>query len=196
MGGVCLNEWLQAEGYLVLKEKPTTTRPLDASQVDWSRTRAWGAGGYYGRVFLNVRGREPEGIIAPAKYESERTELAERLQAMVGPDRQLLGNRAFTPQRIYRQVRGIAPDLIVYLGDLAWRAIGTVGSDELFTLENDTGPDDANHAQFGMMIFYDPQHPGHGRRIEDAQIYDVLPTLLQYYGVAAPEGLRGKRLAV
>ncbi len=196
MGGVCLNQWLQSEGYLVLKEQPATPGPLEATQVDWSRTRAWGAGGYYGRIFLNVRGREPEGIIAPAKYEAERTELAERIQAMRGPDHQPLGNRAFTPQRLYKHVRGIAPDLIVYLGDLAWRAIGTVGNDELFTQENDTGPDDANHAQYGMMIFYDPQHPTHGKRIEHAQIYDILPTLLQRYGIAPPDGLRGKTLAV
>ncbi len=93
-------------------------------------------------------------------------------------------------------MRGVAPDLIVYLGDLAWRAVGTVGGGALYTVENDTGPDDANHAQYGLMIFYDPQRPGNGRYVEGAQIYDVLPTLLARYGVAAPAGLRGKVLGV
>jgi predicted AlkP superfamily phosphohydrolase/phosphomutase len=196
MGGVCINEWLRTEGYLHLKEPPTCPISLDTAMVDWKQTKAWGEGGYYSRIFLNVRGRESEGIIAPVDYERERTGLAERLRAMPGPDGQLLGNRVFTPQQLYRSVRGIAPDLIVYLGDLAWRSVGTVGGGEIFTSENDTGPDDANHAQYGMFIYYDSQHPGNGTPIEGAQIYDILPTLLTRYNLQQPPRLRGKVLSM
>ncbi len=196
MGGLCINEWLQTEGYLTLQHQPETPISLDKAMVDWKHTRAWGAGGYYSRIFMNVRGREPEGIISPGEYEKERTMLADRLRAMPGPNGQSLGNRVFTPQQVYRSVRGVAPDLIVYLGDLAWRAVGTVGGGELYTTENDTGPDDANHAQYGMFVFYDPQHPGHGHLIENAQIYDIVPTLLARYGIPAPAGLRGKALYI
>jgi predicted AlkP superfamily phosphohydrolase/phosphomutase len=196
IGGVCVNEWLLSEGYLTLQEQPDAAMPLDKAQVDWSRTKAWGAGGYYARVFLNVRGREPEGIIPLADYERERADLAARLRDMPGPDGQPLGNRVFTPQQLYRSVRGVAPDLVVYFGDLAWRAVGTVGGGALFTRENDTGPDDANHAQHGLFIFHDPQQLGGGRVLTDAQIYDVLPTLLSRYGAAAPAGLRGRVLEI
>lgn len=198
MGGICLNEWLLAEGYLALQQPlPATANPgkrwsLDELDVDWSRTKAWGAGGYYGRVFLNVRGREPQGLIAPADYERERTALAERLRILPGPDGRPLGTRVFTPQQLYRRVRGVAPDLLVYFGDLAWRAVGTLGSGEIYTRENDTGPDDANHAQHGLFISFDPQRPGGGQRVEGAQIYDILPTLLARYGMTAPAGLRGR----
>ncbi len=194
MGCVCINEWLQAEGYLTLREQPSAVMPLNKATIDWQHTRVWGEGGYYGRIFMNVRGREPEGFIPPPVYERERTALAERLRAMPGPDGKPLGNKVFLPQQLYRSVRGVAPDLIVYFGDLAWRAVGIVGSGEIYTTENDTGPDDANHAQYGMMIFHDPQHPGHGERLEGSQIYDVLPTLLARYGLQAPNGLRGKVL--
>src|SRR5579859_638325 len=195
MGGVCINEWLQTEGYLTMQKLPDHPISLEKASVDWQQTKAWGAGGYYGRIFLNVRGREPQGLIPLQDYERERSALAERLRAMVGPDGQMLGNRVFTPQQLYGHVRGIAPDLIVYFGDLAWRSVGTIGSGELYTAENDTGPDDANHAQYGMIIFYDPQHPGAGQQVEGAQIYDVLPTLLARYGIQAPKGLRGKVLS-
>ncbi len=196
MGGVCVNEWLQTAGYLCLKEQPANPVPLDKAMVDWKHTKAWGEGGYYSRIFLNVRGREPEGIISPVDYERERTALAERLRLMSGPDGQPLGNRVFTPQQIYRSVRGIAPDLIVYFGNLAWRSVGTVGGGEIFTTENDTGPDDANHAQYGMFIYYDPKHTGHGIAIEGAQIYDILPTLLTRYNLQQPPRLRGKVLSM
>jgi predicted AlkP superfamily phosphohydrolase/phosphomutase len=43
--------------------------------VDWSQTKVWGAGGYYARIFLNVKGREPEGTVAMADYEALRDEL-------------------------------------------------------------------------------------------------------------------------
>ncbi|MFQ3662943.1 MAG: alkaline phosphatase family protein [Chloroflexaceae bacterium] len=195
MGGFRLNQWLLEHDYLALRERPAAPVAFDPAMVDWARTRAWGAGGYYGRIFLNVRGREPQGRIAPSDYDAERAALAAALTNLPGPDGASLGNRVFTPQQLYRKVRGVAPDLLLYVGDLAWRAIGTVGGAGLFTRENDTGPDDANHAQHGLFIFYDPARPGAGRRLEGATIYDVLPTLLARYGIAAPNDLRGSVLA-
>ena len=71
-GGVALNEWLVQKGYLVLHEPPTAPSRLEGLKIDWSKTTAWGSGGYYGRLFLNVKGREPQGLIAPEDYEATR----------------------------------------------------------------------------------------------------------------------------
>ena len=56
VGGICFNEWLKQEGYLVLEHQPAGIVPLEKCEVDWSRTQAWGSGGYYARLFLNVKG--------------------------------------------------------------------------------------------------------------------------------------------
>src|SRR3712207_463784 len=56
-GGICVNEWLRREGYLVLKEEPSGPTRLTPELVDWRRTTAWGEGGYYCRLFMNVEGR-------------------------------------------------------------------------------------------------------------------------------------------
>jgi predicted AlkP superfamily phosphohydrolase/phosphomutase len=61
-------------------------------------------------------------------------------------------------------------------------------------MDNDTGADDANHAQYGLMILYDPFRPLSGQQLEGAQIYDILPTLLDRLGMTPPAGLRGKVL--
>ncbi|HIK43884.1 MAG TPA: alkaline phosphatase family protein [Leptolyngbyaceae cyanobacterium M65_K2018_010] len=196
MGGICINEWLIAKGYLALKAIPTTGQSLETAAVDWSQTQAWGAGGYYARIFLNVKGREPEGIVTMDSYEALRQELTAQLSQLMDPNGNPLNVKVFKPQDIYQKVRGRAPDLIVYFDDLAWRSIGSIGLNSLYTLENDTGPDDANHAPFGLMIFYDPKAPKGGQVLEGAQIYDILPTLLQRYGLACPAGLRGKLLPV
>jgi predicted AlkP superfamily phosphohydrolase/phosphomutase len=196
MGGICLNEWLIREGYLVLKEPPTEPTPLDQVAVDWSQTQAWGAGGYYGRIFLNVQGREPQGCIPLAEYETVRSQLAAKLETIPDPTGNPMQINAFKPQEIYQKVRGVAPDLLVYFDDLAWRSIGSVGMGGLYTTGNDTGPDDANHAPFGLMIFHDPKHPQGGQRLEGAQLYDILPTLLNRYEIPMPKGLRGKVLPI
>ncbi|MBE9113316.1 alkaline phosphatase family protein [Nodosilinea sp. LEGE 07298] len=196
MGGICINEWLIANGYLTLKEAPAEVLPLDKVEVDWENTQVWGAGGYYARIFLNVKGREPQGSVAMANYEALRDELSMKISQLTDPDGNPLPVKAFKPQEIYQKVRGRAPDLIVYFDDLAWRSVGSVGINSLYTVENDTGPDDANHAPLGLMIFYDPKEPKDGQVLEGAQLYDLVPTLLHRYGIEAPLGLRGKILPV
>lgn len=196
MGGVCINEWLIANGYLTLQETPTEPKPLDQVAVDWSKTQVWGAGGYYARIFLNVQGREPEGTIPLQDYEAVRAELGDRLSQLTTPDGRPMPVKVYKPQEVYQKVRGRAPDLIVYFDDLAWRSVGSVGLNSLYTVDNDTGPDDANHAPFGLMIFHDPSAPQGGQVLAGAQLYDIVPTLLARYGLDAPKGLRGKVLPI
>src|SRR5262249_16617781 len=87
----CFNHSLIREGYLVLKAYPDKPTSLDKLSVDWSRTSAWGDGGYYGRLFLNVRGREPEGIVARGDYDRVLDELRARIERIVP------GTRAYRP---------------------------------------------------------------------------------------------------
>jgi predicted AlkP superfamily phosphohydrolase/phosphomutase len=190
-GGVCINDWLRREGYLTLTEELDAVTGIGDAPIDWSRTGAWGDGGYYGRLFLNVKGREPQGVIEPAKYEDVRDELIAKLESMPGPDGEPLGTRVFKPQDVYPDVRGIAPDLIVYFGDLDWRSVGTVGNPDLFTHENNTGPDGANHDGTGIFVMAGvPAQPS--GRVDGLNLVDVGPTILSLYDIEAPEGAVGR----
>lgn len=191
-GGLCVNEWLRSRGDLVTQRYPDAVERLDECHVDWPATRVWGDGGYYGRVFMNVAGREPFGRIAPTRYEEDRSRLAEQIASIRDPAGGDLGTRVFRPEEIYREVRNVAPDLIVYFGDLTWRSVGSLGHRSLWTFENDTGPDDANHAQHGIFVLYDPRHPDGGRELTGLHIHDVGPTLLTMLGLPIPEGVRGR----
>lgn len=195
-GGLAVNEWLIRNGWLALKdETPKTVTPFEKVEVDWSRTRAWGSGGYYARVFLNVAGREPQGIIPQADYERVRNELAKALESIPAPDGRNIGTVAFRPEQVYKQVKNIAPDLIVYFGNLDWRAVGSLGLGGIYTFENDTGPDDANHAQQGMFILYDPAQTGGGKRT-DARITDIAPTVLDLIGLPVPGDMNGTAIKI
>src|SRR5262245_28589045 len=46
-GGICFNEWLMREGFLTLKDPPKVPTPIGKVAIDWSKTKAWGDGGYY-----------------------------------------------------------------------------------------------------------------------------------------------------
>ena len=192
-GGFCINQWLVNEGLLVLNGQPDGITPFDQLDVDWSRTRAWSEGGYYARVFLNVEGREPRGLIAPEDYERSRDELKAQLEATVDPEGRPLGTLAFRPEEIYREVRNVAPDLIVHFGGLAWRSIGGVGYPSVHVFENDTGPDDCNHAQHGAFILAAPKCHLAGE-IEGVHILDIAPTLLELAGYDVPPSMQGKSL--
>jgi len=192
-GGFCVNEWLMEEGFLALRRHPGSVTPFEELDVDWSRTMAWSSGGYYARVFLNVRGREPEGTIASEDYHRVRDDLAARLEATRDPERRSLGTRVFRPEEVYARVEGIAPDLIVHFGDLAWRAVGGVGYGRVHVQENDTGPDDCNHAQYGAFVLAGPGVPEAGEW-EGARLLDISPTLLAAADFEVPPTMQGRDL--
>ena len=161
--------------------------------IDWSKTTAWGEGGYYARVFLNVQGREPEGVIPPEQYEAVRADLARRISQIPDDRGNPIPTAVYTPEELYGDPQGVAPDLIVVFGDLYWRSVGTIGGDEgIQTLENDTGPDDANHAQDGLYIVAGPGIEARGRH--DAHLLDIAPTVLEILEIEQPEGMRGASL--
>ncbi len=189
-GGIRVNEWLRREGYLTLRSEPERSTVLTHGMVDWSRTIAWGEGGYYCRLFLNVAGREPEGVVAPSDYVSVREELKSKLEALGDEKGRPIGTVAHRPEDLYpRGATNVVPDLIVYFGNLAWRSLGQVGGGGVHALENDTGPDDANHAHEGMYLVAGPSveaGPGGERDIRD-----IAPTILTLMGHPTPPAMEG-----
>jgi predicted AlkP superfamily phosphohydrolase/phosphomutase len=191
MGGICFNDWLIRERYLSLEAYPSKVLPIKEAAIDWDNTIAWGDGGYYGRLFLNVKGREPQGIVEPAAYEDTRNELTAKLEAMPGPDGESLGTKVLKPQDVYPDVRGVAPDLLVYFGDLAWRSVGTIGNRSIYTYENDTGPDGANHDRTGIFAMSGlPGQPTGEQR--GLNLVDVGPTIMKLYGGEVPADVAGR----
>lgn len=189
MGGFAINEWLIREGYLVLHEYPERMVPLEKVAVDWSRTTAWAAGGYHARVHINVKGREPQGIVDPADYEAVRDELRVKLEALTDHKGRPMGTVVRKPEEIYREVNNIPPDLIVYLGNLDWRAVGSIGLNRIYTFENDTGPDDANHDWEGIFILWDPRERLGGEEVHGLHIQQIYHMMVEMVGVQ--QGITG-----
>ncbi len=120
-----LNSWLRDAGYLAVSNPAVTDDPGYFTHVDWTRTRAYALG--LNGLYLNLRGREKNGTVAPADRTALMTEIAGKLLATTDP---ATGAPAVT--KVYRRDEvfrmagheDVAPDLIVGYTK------GTRGSDE------------------------------------------------------------------
>ena len=78
--GVNLNSWLYLNGYLHLKDGKTEGAEW-FHDVDWTKTRAYGLG--LGGIYVNQKGREAQGIVAPGEEtRSLKAELIGRLSGL------------------------------------------------------------------------------------------------------------------
>jgi predicted AlkP superfamily phosphohydrolase/phosphomutase len=180
--GVRVNEWLRREGYLALREEPAAPTPVTPGMVDWPRTRAWAEGGHYGRVFLNVAGREPAGAVRRGDVEALRDELRARLSALAP------GTVVHRPDELYSEANGVPPDLLVYFGGLRLRSLGEVGRGAVLVPVDDQ----AGHSLDGLYVLAGPGvTPGRGGV---RSLVDVAPTLLTLLGEAVPAAMEGRSM--
>jgi len=107
-GGFCLNDWLITHGYLAMRQNGKKKKGLSLEEINWDKTLAWGAGGYYGRIFLNLKDRETKGIISQDEKEKVTARLINDLE-MDGKEIGLIGLK---PQQVYEKSNGIAPDIM------------------------------------------------------------------------------------
>jgi predicted AlkP superfamily phosphohydrolase/phosphomutase len=184
--GVNLNAWLLREGYLALSGESGDY----FEGVDWSRTQAYTFG--LGGVYLNVKGREAQGIVEPDRAAALRRELAQKLTGLCDGD-DLAIVRAYESSDIYRgPYLGAAPDLIVGYADgyrASWDAATGKVAECVF--------EDNDKAWCGDHCVDPALVPGvlfSNRTIaaQDPGIEDMAPTALALFGVAAPAWMEGK----
>ena len=198
LGGFAINDWLIERGYLVLKEEPEPGAKIKPEMIDYTKTSCWAWGGYYARMFVNVEGREPQGIVAADQLEGFLDKLSRELHEIDGPDGKPMGNVVMRPRELSPdgKAHGDHPDLMVYFGDLAWRSIGSLNHPTKYLEFNDTGPDDANHDHFGVFIHttkgrFAKGEAGPGER-DGLRLVDIGPTVCALFDVAIDEGTSGK----
>lgn len=180
-GSYPINQWLIQQEFLKIKKETKEGEDLSPDNIDWNQTKVWAWGGYYSRFFFNVKGREPYGILGKEEVEDLIKDLKKSISKIKGPKGEQWKNDAYTPQEIYPEIKGDAPDLTVYLDDLNWRPIGTIGYKNMYLDKNDKGPDDSMHDWYGVFSIYDPEgtlEKGYKGVIEINRIKNVLEELI------------------
>ncbi len=187
-----LNTWLLQNGYLALKPGAAVSGGRDyLADVDWSRTRAYGLG--LNALYLNLRGRERDGIVAPgAEAEGLLAEITGKLLA-VRNDKLHVLSRVDRASAAYSGARvGEAPDLILGYNRGYRAGWGTVlGGFNKSVLEDNIEAWSGDHC----MDF--TQVPGvilsnKKLALADPALTDIAPTLLEEFGIRKEAPMTGR----
>jgi predicted AlkP superfamily phosphohydrolase/phosphomutase len=191
--GFNLNTWLQEAGYHTLTApwKEDDWPPFVNS--DWSRSRAYGIG--LNGLYINQRGREKSGIVAPgAEKDNLVREIARKLEEMKDPktgDRVIL--KAYIARDVYHGSSvDLAPDIILGFDRnyrISWKS--PLGGFPREVLEDNAQKWSGDHMCSPDVL------PGilfANRKIlaESPALYDVTASILEIFGVRKPEAMIGR----
>lgn len=174
---------------------------LLSSGIDWTRTRAYalGAGG---NLYVNLAGREPQGIVQPGReYEQVREQLCADLLSLTRPDTgQPPVKQVHRREELYEgPFLEQAPDLVIEWADYAcwgrgrYDSRGTAVFQKHRTFDFSDLPLTGSHRLEGMLIVRGPGVQA-GARIADARLIDLAPTLISQLGLCPPAHMDGKVL--
>jgi len=172
--------------------------------LDWTRTKAY-AVGTMGNVYLNVRGREPEGCVEPDAYEATRDAVIAALRELIDPETQKpIFDFVYRREEIYNgDAVEDAPDVIglidgpYHVAAVDWRGangaqksvVEKVGNQLLFV--SDTS---GQHRMDGILAMNGnsiaPNHPS----AQAPNLIDLAPTILQLFDEAIPDDMDGRVL--
>ncbi|MCH7664968.1 MAG: alkaline phosphatase family protein [Acidobacteria bacterium] len=191
--GINLNTWLQENGYLVLKEGADGSAEW-LRDVDWSKTRAYALG--LCGMYLNIKGREAQGIVAQSDVAGLKQELIEKMSGLVDPETGDVGiNELFDTRALYQgPYLGNAPDFIVGYNHgyrISWDGAtgvvaGPVWDDNAKAWSGDHGVD----PRIVPGVFFC------NNKIDaiDPAIIDIAPSVLRLFGQKVPDHIDGKLL--
>ena len=184
-----LNSWLRDFGFL---------NPSECSSIltnpDWSRTKAYGLG--INGLYLNLKGRERDGIVEPGEEQEQLTrKLIARLQSVRDFDGKKVINKVYRADEIYQgAATTLAPDLIVGYARgyrASWATcLGELTPDVL--MDNDSAWS-ADHCADALEV------PGilccnHKLTSESPSLIDIAPSILATYGLKTPSSMSGKNV--
>jgi predicted AlkP superfamily phosphohydrolase/phosphomutase len=174
--------------------------------VDWGRTLAFSEElDYHPSVWLNLRGRDPEGVVEPSAYETTRARVAEALAGWRDDADLPVVRRVLRREDVYAgPYVASAPDLVLELAPVDGYSPSCLRSEgpgpalrRLDPSEHGAGRGrgmSGAHRPDGLVMLAGPGVRAAGE-IGSSDIVDVLPTLLALVGSDVPEGLDGRPIA-
>jgi predicted AlkP superfamily phosphohydrolase/phosphomutase len=189
-----LNSWLEQNGYLKLKNPARRADYEWLLGIDWSQTRAFGIG--LNSLYLNVSGREKNGIVAPAEREALAREIAARLETWTDPE---TGEAVVTQPLVREDVYhgphvAAAPDIIVgYARGYRASWATSTGKIPATLIEDNDKEWSGDHcmdarAVPGVLLSNRPL------KAEDANLRDMPVSILHHFGIKAPPQMGGREV--
>jgi predicted AlkP superfamily phosphohydrolase/phosphomutase len=186
-----LNTWLLNNGYITRKESVAGDPNEPFADVDWSRTRAYGLG--LNGLYLNLRGREREGIVDPDQSDALLREIRQKLLEVGDPkDQAPVITRIDLASEAYQgQYANSGPDALVGYNRgyrAGWKTI--LGAFPPDVLEDNTNAWSGDHCIDFTKV------PGvilSNRKLaaQAPALTDIAPTILSEFGIAKTKDMMG-----
>lgn len=173
-------------------------RAAGRDRVDWPRTRAYRIGLYQGweGVNLNVRGRQPLGIVEPgAPWRAEREALIATLGGARLPDGRPMAREVHRGEDVWPGERaGRLPDVLMRLSDGLRGGGGLPPGPAVTPVPAAEGARiSGTHRPEGVFIAAGPLVAA-GASPGSPRIVDVMPTVLALLGLPIPSDVEGRPL--
>jgi predicted AlkP superfamily phosphohydrolase/phosphomutase len=159
--------------------------------IDWTRTKAYCPLDQQQAISINLKGRQPQGIVSPgAEYEQLMSELENLMQEARHPETgHPLFNEVIRGKEYYGDsTKASTPDLVVLPGNYL-----RVAAPRQRRMYDSTGWATGDHAVSGILIAR-----GNGvrqnRTVNDARLVDLAPTILYTLDVPIPDNMDGRLL--
>jgi predicted AlkP superfamily phosphohydrolase/phosphomutase len=164
------------------------------SDIDWPRSVAYAiSGGVYGGVFVNLKGREPDGVVPEERYQSVRTEIKQMLLGLRHPatGKPLIREVVMREEIYGGRFLGELPDLYFLPSDPTQAVFGDFEFSSNKVVEPASAAISAQHRMDGVFV---AAGPGIRRGVEvgGLTVADITPMALYMMDLPIPEGLDGK----
>ncbi len=167
---------------------------LSFNDVDWSRTVAFSKGNY-GQIYVNLKGREPNGVVEEHEYDEVCGRIIERLKALKDPRTgEPWAGQVFRREDVYEGPRvADAPDVAFLPRDMRYLPLGNADFTSNRFMVDAFGISGC-HRMHGVLI-------ANGGAIKPAtraavaRIVDVAPTMLYLAGENVPGDMDGHVLS-
>ena len=167
---------------------------LSFDDVDWSRTLAYSIG-HVGQIYVNLKGREPEGIVEPgAEYEAVRRRVTEALSDLRHPEtgQPLVDKIVPSDHVVHGPYDQRSPDLHVVLDGYRTIVFPLFATDSRIVTRQIRG-DSGCHRLHGIFVAWGPEIKA-GKTVEETHIMDLTPTILHLMGLPVPDDIDGRVL--
>ncbi|MBI4052774.1 MAG: alkaline phosphatase family protein [Candidatus Diapherotrites archaeon] len=171
-------------------EKFLREKSYETSNADWPKTKVFCAG-RGGEVRLNLKGREPQGTVSREEFEEFRKKVCETI--MNAPELKGKVKKVHLKEELYwGPFLESIPDLFV---EFEKPYLVSMKTGNVPIIEEKLGPIEGNHTRDAIFIA-----AGHGIKknpgLAKARLFDVMPTILQLFGLPVPDGIDGKCLPI
>jgi predicted AlkP superfamily phosphohydrolase/phosphomutase len=167
-------------------------RFLSFENVDWSQTVAYSMG-HVGQVYLNMIGREPNGIVKKSEYQQRRQELVETLGELKDENGRPLISKIIVREETYHgPYAENGPDLHLIIDDYNMIAFPLFATDGKVITDQIRG-DSGCHRREGIFV---ASGPGilEAQKLAEANILDLAPTIMHLLGEPVPRIMDGRVL--